>query len=370
MEDANTTEFPRTNSYNITCFDVDVRSRYQTMFTVQEVVDIYISSAFIIFGILGNIVSFKILHSMKSSASLILKALAITDSLYLLIMTMRVYESICFISSGYVFRVNVSKAIFEVCLKPVTCMVQTASAWLIVLVTVGRYLAVKKPVQAKVMFTEKRVKLLIFLICVLSICMYVPMYFEVEFREVFNNVDCRVELGFIYTRLYLNKMYYLSYRVITEGSIRFIIPLTVLIILNSRLALGIRKAQKQRSVMMADGMRSHQRQSDSITVMVVMVVTIFVICQAPYIFMVMQRLSYRLDPPFKILPGPAWRICVLVSHFLLILNSSVNFLIYVAVGKKFRQKLFRCCRRRSRDSLHVHSGPVTSSTLPVTSDTH
>ena len=356
MEYTNTTEFPATHTYNITCLDPEtvppLRDTHPTYDLFYKVFNIYLRGAFIIFGLLGNIVSFHILHSMKSSASLILRALAVVDSLYLLIKSVYVYGFIEALHDRHGDN-SVINSIYAVCLRPLTRIAVTAITWLIILVTVGRYLAVKKPVRAKVIFTEKRVKLAISLICVFSICLYMPMFFEREFVEIFDRVDCRLELGFTNTRLYHNNMYYLIYRVIIEGSVRFIIPLTVLIVLNSILAIGIRKAQKQRSVMTADVRTSGRRQSDSITAMVVTVVIIFVICQAPYILIVMDTYFNRLDASVRILPKMIRYYWIRVAHFLLILNSSVNFIIYAAVGKTFRQKLFRCCRRRSSDSLHV-----------------
>ena len=357
MEDTNTTEFPATHMYNITCLDPDLvprwRDRHPTYDLLSKVFNIYLRGAFIIFGLLGNIVSFQILHSMKSSASLILRALAVADSLYLLIKSVHVYGTIWRFLHDRQGDNIVTHSIYMVCLGPLARMVETISTWLIVLLTVGRYLAVKKPVRASVIFTEKRVKLAISLICVFSICLYMPMFFEVEFVEIFDRVDCRLELGYTTTRLYGNNMYFLIYRVIIAGSVRFIIPLTVLIVLNSMLAIGIHKAQKQRSVMMADVITSGQRQSDSITAMVVTVVIIFVICQAPYFVLTIDVCLVWWGAPVDILPGMIRDYLKLVAFFLLILNSSVNFIIYVAVGKTFRQKLFRCCRRRSSDSLHV-----------------
>ena len=357
MEDTNTTEFPATHTYNSACLDPDLfprlRDTHPTYFLFYKVFNIYLSGAFIIFGLLGNIVSFHILHSMKSSASLILRALAVADSLYLLIRSVEVYGSILRVLHDRHGHNVVTYSIYAVCLMPLARMVETISAWLIVLVTVGRYLAVKKPVRAKVIFTEKRVKMAIYLICVFSICLHMPLYFEREFREVFDRVDCRLELGPAMTPLFYDKIYFLIYRVIIVGSSRFIIPLTVLIVLNSILAIGIRKAQKQRSVMMADVITSSQRQSDSITAMVVTVVIVFVICQAPLFVLTIDVCLNRLDAPVRIFPGMIRHYWYFVTDFLLILNSSVNFLIYFAVGKTFRQKLFRCCRRRSSDSLHV-----------------
>ena len=343
--------------YNNTCLDPDLVPRFRdthpTYFLFYKVFNIYLRGAFIIFGLLGNIVSFQILHRMKSSASLILRALAVADSLYLLIKSVYVYSSIIEVLHDRHGDNIVTNSIYTVCLRPLTRMVETISTWLIVLVTVGRYLAVKKPVRTRVIFTEKRIELAISLICVFSICFHMPSFFEVEFVEIFDRVDCRLELGYNATRLYNNNMYFLIYRGIITGSVRCIIPLTVLIVLNSMLVIGIRKAQKQRSVMMADVITSGQRQSDSITAMVVTVVIMFVLCQAPYFLFVVDLCLSRLDAPVKILPISIRFYWTEVMHFLLILNSSVNFIIYVAVGKTFRQKLFRCCRRRSSDTLHV-----------------
>ena len=357
MEDTNTTELPAAHTYNITCLDPDLVPRYRdtnpTYFLFYKVFDIYLSGAFIIFGLIGNIVSFHILHSMKSSASLILRALAVTDSVYLFIKSVFVYISIRSVLHDRHGDNHVGNAIYTVCLRALGRLGLTASTWLIVLVTVGRYLAVKKPVRANVIFTAKRVKLAISLICLFSICLHMPEFFEEEFVEIFDRVDCRLELAYTKTRLYRKNMYYLIYRVIILGSVRFIIPLTVLIVLNSMLAIGIRKAQKQRSVMMADVRTSGQRQSDSVTGMVVTVVIIFVICQAPYFLFIVDKCLRRLDPSVKILPIMIRDYWICVAYFLLKINSSVNFIIYVAVGKTFRQKLFRCCRRRSSDSLHV-----------------
>ena len=351
MEDTNTTEFPAIRMYNIACIDPDLvprgRDTNPTYFLFYNVFEIYLSGAFIIFGLIGNIVSFHILRSMKSSASLILRALAVADSLSLLIKSVFVYISIWRVLHDRHSDNSVGKAIYAVCLNALTRLVLTASTWLIVLVTVGRYLAVKEPVRANVIFTEKRVKLAISLICVFSICLHMPEFFEREFVEIFDRVDCRLELAYTKTRMYRNNMYYLIHRVIISGSVRFIIPLTVLIVLNSMLAIGIRKAQKQRSVMMADVITSSQRQSDSVTGMVVTVVIIFVICQAPYFLFVVDSCLRRFDAPVKILPIMIRNYWICVAYFLLKLNSSVNFLIYVAVGKTFRQKLLRHCRRWS-----------------------
>ena len=72
-----------TSTHNISCItDFDLR-----YLTFREVVNIYLSSAVIIFGLIGNVASFYALHRMTSFSCLILKVLAIMDSLYLLLHT-------------------------------------------------------------------------------------------------------------------------------------------------------------------------------------------------------------------------------------------------------------------------------------------
>ena len=365
-EGVNTTQRPTAYAYNSTCYSPDlVRSVDPTYYTVLEVLHIYISSAVIIFGLIGNTLSFHVMHRMTSTASVTLKALAITDSLYLMLnIFMGVYNaiSVCFYDV-----ISWTVSIAGIYLLPVLRMIQTISAWLTVLVTVDRYLAVKKPLHAKLIFTEKRIKWAMILLWVLAISLHVPMFFEWEFLEAFDNINCRFILWYAPTDLYKDKIYYITYRVILEGSIRLILPLTVLIILNTHLIIAIRKAQRQRSVIIANGNTSNQRQADTITAMVVGVVTSFTICQTPYIILLAADLTLRLTPPVRFLTPATKMYWILVANFLLLLNSSVNFVIYVAVWKTFRQKLFSCCRTRSRESRR-HTAGITVST--VTIDTH
>ena len=126
MEDTNTTEFPATHTYNSACLDPDLfprlRDTHPTYFLFYKVFNIYLSGAFIILGLLGNIVSFHILHSMKSSASLILRALAVADSLYLLIRSVNVYGSILRVLGDSAYHNSVTRAIYSVCIYPLAKM--------------------------------------------------------------------------------------------------------------------------------------------------------------------------------------------------------------------------------------------------------
>ena len=222
-----------TSTHNITCItDFDLRYR-----TLHEVVYIYLSSAVIIFGLIGNIASFYALHRMTSSSCLILKVLAIMDSIYLLLLTYTtVYDGInmAYITNG-IYVVDMQFDIVE-------RTMEMANAWVTVLLTLDRYMAVMKPFHAKLILTEKRIKLSIFLICVLSVSLHVHMLFEWEHISL---LICGVSSeGYLSTELFDDK-YHVVHHVIVDGLFRCAIPLTLLIILNSRMAMVIYKAQKQ-----------------------------------------------------------------------------------------------------------------------------
>ena len=326
-------KFNDTSTGNITC-DSDFASRYRTF---REVVNIYLSSAVIIFGLIGNIASFYALHRMTSSSCLILKVLAIMDSLYLLLHTYTtVYDEIAHSINGI--------GVVLLHYYPLERILQTANAWVTVLLTIDRYLAVMKPLHTKLIFTEKRIKLSIFLICVLAISLHVPMFFEYTYEGTYN--DCGLMFHvYDFTYLLQDDYYQICFHVIVEVLIRLIIPLTLLIILNSRMAMAIYKARERRSVIMANSIASGQRQSETMTAMVVVVVTIFAICQTPYMIYTLDFLvTWHNLKFFSYETNLYW---LSVGEFFLLLNSSVNCLIYVVFGKTFRQKLFSCCRRRS-----------------------
>lgn len=70
------------------------------------------------------------------------------------------------------------------------------------------------------------------------------------------------------------------------------------------------------------------------------IVAVFLFCHTPRLFLNLYETfltsTHRQGYP------PEWFLCVIsVSHLLLTINSSVNIIIYCAMGKKFRRGLYK-----------------------------
>jgi hypothetical protein len=159
----------------------------------------------------------------------------------------------------------------------------------------------------------------------------------------------------------------LGYRlcvVIYHVALRFLCvsigPLIVLLVLNILIIRTVGRAVRQRHAITSgqDLKSTSNRHQDDLTKMVIVVVTVFIACQVTYLGWRSADTALRFgwiavdaSLHYHFLP---------ITDTLLVLNSSVNFVIYCLVGKKFRRLLrdvFRdCCGRiRMFPTSHSHS---------------
>ena len=113
---------------------------YQDPFmTAKRVVDLYLGSTILIFGICGNVLSFATLGLMKGSTSFLLRTLAVADTSYL--MTMIVFQPLTVLH----FYNNSFRETFlvfpylDLWAFPLAGIAQTTAVWLVVLVTGEKY---------------------------------------------------------------------------------------------------------------------------------------------------------------------------------------------------------------------------------------
>ena len=118
-----------------------------------------------------------------------------------------------------------------------------------------------------------------------------------------------------------------------------IIPVTLLILLNARIIWDlISSANVQRF-----GSFRRQRKEINTSFVLLCIVLIFFCCHALRIVVDIHEFSnveniIRCD---LWLPGYWMQALVPVSHFTMILNSSVNFIVYCLVGHTFRKEMCR-----------------------------
>lgn len=287
-----------------------------------------------LFGILGNILSMVILSrpQMKSSISAVLFGLAACDTLLLVTSVLLFSLPTVYPYTGhlfgyyYVWYPKLTLFIF-----PMAMAAQTASTYLTITVSFERFLVVYFPLQSRRWLNYERARIYVILILLFSFIYNIPRFFEPMVLEdqhpTYGTIYCIAGTALrnhdVYINFYVHWMYLIF--------ICFI-PFATLSFFNIMIYRQIRKANKERLRIS----RSEKREI-SLAMMLICVVIVFLVCNILALVLNMLEAFYNitLDNVNQI------------SNLLVTINSSVNFIIYVIFGEKFKRIFFgMVCKKR------------------------
>ncbi|RWS05128.1 FMRFamide receptor-like protein [Dinothrombium tinctorium] len=208
---------------------------------------------------------------------------------------------------------------------PLALISQTGSIWTTCLITAERYLAVCHPLRAMTLSTRTRATWALVTLSAFAIIYNIPRFFEVQ---IIGNEVIRSELR-------LNQVYFWLYYICLHLALLYIIPLTLLSVLNTKIYLTVRKANRDR-----ERLSRSQQIELNLASMLVLLVAIFIACNAP---------SFIVNC-LELLQTSYLQLVAIFSNLLVCINSSINFVIYCIFGKKFRSKLKDtiCCKVYAR----------------------
>ena len=289
-------------------------------------------------GIVGNLISFSVLwrDNSKAATAYILRALAVADSLVLIVamplyVLSNVYPYTSYLKACYDMYVN-----FVPYLWPCYLIPYTATIMLTVLVSLNRYFAVCKPFGAQDFCSTASARKHVTCIAIFSILYNIPRFFEYE-----KSIIC---VGFNSTQEVFDQSAFaenILYRIIYANVLYFIVmhggPLLSLAFLNYQLIQALKKRQRRRSEMGKGAKNGYQQD---ITLVLVVVIFVFMFCQTPTF--VDHVLWTAVDETDRAC-GNWHYYYTAIADLLAILNSSVNFLIYILTSRKFRQLLRTSC---------------------------
>ena len=289
-------------------------------------------------GIIGNTISFSVLwrDNSKTATAYILRALAVADSLVLMVamplyVLSNVHPYTGWLKSCYDMYVN-----FVPYLWPCYLMPYTATILLTVLVSLNRYFAVCKLHRAQDFCSTASARKHVASIAIFSILYNIPRFFEYEksiicvghnsTQEVFDTSAFAENI--LYRIIYANVLYF----IVMHGG-----PLLSLAFLNYKLIQALKKRQRIRHEM-GKGLKNGYQQD--ITLVLVVVIFVFMFCQTPtFVDHVLWTVVDETDRSC----GHWHYYYTAIADLLAILNSSVNFLIYILTSRKFRQLLVTSC---------------------------
>ncbi|ELU18716.1 hypothetical protein CAPTEDRAFT_218440 [Capitella teleta] len=326
--------------------------------------EVIVGGIFCVFGLVGNAVSFVVLGFIPGqSTPVLLRALALADILYLIAcLFFQVFKPVHY----YISAVSAALpwfAYIEVVVWPLATMAQTASVWLIVLVSGDRCLGISRPLHAKSIATRTRALIAVLCVALFAIFFNLPTAFDLDMNTISDTCsnETRFEVGA--SDLAKDPMYQLVYKVIFCFIFRTAIPLFLVIGFNVQILRAIRRSRLSH----IDALNN--KSPRSLNKVVACVVCIFIVCELPdfaYRVLRVVLLMLRSDQV-------EWSKARYFPHFsnlMLTVNSSINFIAYYGMGKQFRQILreVSCkCRGKRQPSAPLTSRQTSLSTTKTTS---
>ena len=249
------------------------------------------------FGLIGNSLSFAVLHKYSSGnvGAYLLKALAVTDNIFLAT-TLGVL---------IVFTTELATNIIIEVLVVLASATMSWTVWMIVIVAGNRYIAVCRPMLASRLCTINKVQLEILIVVGTVYVFNIPHLFNIS----------GIMLFYIYA---------------FHGIFVFLLPLAIIIFFNVHLMRSLQLAQRSRMVMTSGS----SNDGNNITIVMIAIIIVFVVCQAPIIMSGLVAIFY--EPQYD---NCVKDLFIFGSLLLMTMNSSVNFVIYCVFRRQFRNQL-------------------------------
>ena len=289
----------------------------------------------------------------KSATTVLLLQLAVVDNLILVWWT---FIDMCFFSGFYMDPPSTIAKLLSpyntYIFIPIGNMIMFVSAWLVVYITIQRYVAVCHPHKMRLMGSVKVAWIQLAMLITVGMLFNSPRFFE-RYLVVDNG-----KVSTVRTWLGQDDTYKLYYRVIGYFLMHFIIPLTLLVFFTVTLIRAIRKSMKlkmEKNMTQTASMtgpattcesegekaskdKARKSQTDDMTLALILVDVVFICCQ---IMPPVWRLFGYILPQEMKGCGTAFDNFGLSITFGTYINSSINFFIFCLCGRGFRSLVFQ-----------------------------
>jgi len=285
----------------------------------------YLLTTIGIFGLIGNLVSIIILSKkdFKETFHKLIVCLALVDMIFILCAVF-----VCITKSWQLVGWH---SVLVVVIPVGRCALLTSS-YLTVSISVERFCGICYPLQSRVR-GDRRLVLYLLPVIVFCIIFNLPLFLEIfDHLEIFD-----LNLQFSNNLLYIT-----IYKQYMELIVTVLVPWLLLLYLNIRIYLAVRLTTIR-------GRAVHnsviQKRETNLAVILITIVLVFLCCHSLKLYLAF----YKVHVTKKVVScnetglvpvHSQLRIFISsLNHLLLVLNSSVNFIIYCFLGKRFRRSL-------------------------------
>ena len=296
------------------------------------IMSVGITGSLCIFGIMGNIITLFVFNTFnrsssdkksKSSATLLLSGLAVSD-IFLLITLFMVKVCTSFISFTKIypgFFVSKYFAFLMVYGWPCVGIAQSVNTWITVLVTTHRFIAIVSPHKAIIHCTFNKARTHLIVVAMLTAIYEIPTFFDNEVKEIKSSANKTIYVP-AYGNLNLNYWYQLLYKTTFYYLTMYIIPWVLLVVMTAFLIKAVQNAQEFRSKM---GNKTHHHENtEDITKPLIAVVMTSLLCR-PWEPVRRIMVSILKEEPGC---GHYYFYFEEFPSLTAVINSSVNFVLY------------------------------------------
>ena len=305
-------------------------------FKLTKYIATYWSPVLIPLGLVGNTLSFFVMirrNNRKVSTCIYMAAISINDNLM-----MRIEVHAWFVSAANMHEWHLWECKTSAYFAGFSLQLTT---YLVVAMTIDKYIAIKWPHRAATYSTPRRAKIIILTI-ITSVTIYnLPKYFTTA--VVAGNCYSSSVKG-ILTKLYS------WFNIVINAFIPFIL----LIHMNYIIVKTVRNSRKLfrsnfETATPGRRQKTMKNAENQLTTMLLLVTTLFLILLLPTYIRYVYSASVSSDTPSKFATSIFFSE---ISYKLYFTNSGINFFLYCVSGKKFRNDLKEivCCIRRTKFS--------------------
>ncbi|XP_052817936.1 probable G-protein coupled receptor 139 [Mya arenaria] len=313
-------------------------------YRINKAIGLYLPPFLLLMGTFGHVMTFLIFRNKamkRQSTNLFLAALAIADSIVLFVGLLRRWLDI-------LLEMDIQSESDWLC-KTVSVLGYSSSqfsVWLIIAVTIERYLVVSHPLHTSRYCNLTRAKRIICLIALLIVAINFHLLFTVSVQEHEHGLkSCHSAPQF-------NVLVTIVWPWI-DASLYALLPFLLIVIFNTLIitqtlkATIWRAAQNGLLINTADKRKVFKDNNIKLTVMLLSVSFTFLITTFPMAIVMVFNSEWSRDIENVPLSVIAQRQLLRTSaEMLMFLNHSVNFYLYCALGQKFRNQVLKTlCRR-------------------------
>ena len=233
--------------------------------------------------------------------------------------------------------------------------VSVSSAWLLIAVTVDRYIATVHGIHAMTMCTQRRAVKVITCIVACVTILHLHFTWTMGLRESEKGYTCRSAVKYEYLVDHIWPW--------IDGLMYCFAPFTIIATLNTLIIVQVAKSRRNRhrvSEYRCNGASSPSRSistnSYHVTFMLLVVSFTFLVCTLPTAVFAIYRDVFVAHYGGNLQQLANMVLFRTVSKLLLYVNHSINFYLYLLSGQRFRQEMCAmihdCCGHRTYRQAH------------------